>query len=500
MTPQPGSTPVIPGFWSDPTVCRVGDDYYLANSSFEYFPAGPVHHSTDLVGWRQVGNVADRRSQLDLRGAAPSSGVFGATLRHHDGRFWFITTDMATIDQGLLIFTAEHAAGPWSEPVRVPGLHGIDPDLAWDQDGTCYLSWCRFEPGVTRGIWQVRVRPATGQVLTDPVLLWTGTGMRDPEGPHLYPIGDRWYLLIAEGGTGRGHAVSVARSDRPDGPFEPGPANPVLTHRSTDHPVQGVGHGDLVQTPEGAWAIVYHGVRPAGAFPEFHVLGRETFLATVTWDDAGWPTVVEPDLSARVPAPATRRFVDRFREPALAARWVTPAADLSRARVRPEGGVSLTAHGGDSTSSAGALVVRVSDLGWQVRVETETTAEDEVRLLLRLDDTHWYGIETRAGRVRVLGRAGPFTQVFADRETGPGPSASTLWLRAVPGPPGPDPTGGPDEIVLGTAGPTGDVELARIDGRYLSTEVAGGFTGRTVGVQALAGAPVLRAFEYTPTL
>src|SRR5690606_26324974 len=127
-----------------------------------------------------------------------------------------------------LLFTAENPAGPWSDPVVVPGTVGIDPDLAWDEDGTCYLTWCAFEGGIA----QVTIDPTTGAVLSERRSLWSGTGMKAPEGPHLYRVGDWWYLLIAEGGTERGHSVSVARSRRPDGGFEPHPANPILTHRS----------------------------------------------------------------------------------------------------------------------------------------------------------------------------------------------------------------------------------------------------------------------------
>ncbi|WP_157873298.1 glycoside hydrolase family 43 protein, partial [Streptomyces neyagawaensis] len=194
------SNPVIPGFHPDPSVCRVGDDYYLACSSFEYFPGVPLFHSRDLVHWTQIGNALDRSSQLRLPRETPASGgIYAPTLRHHDGRFWLIVTNVS--GDGNLLFTATDPAGPWSEPVRLPGVHGIDPDLAWDDDGTC---WC-----TTAGVAQIRIDPHTGETLGASRRLWSGTpGAKAPEAPHLYRIGDHWYLLIAEGGTERCHGVS----------------------------------------------------------------------------------------------------------------------------------------------------------------------------------------------------------------------------------------------------------------------------------------------------
>ena len=275
--------PVLPGFHPDPSICRVGDTYYLVTTSFEYAPGVPIFRSTDLRSWEQIGHVLDRPSQLDVSKAGPSGGIFAPTLRHHDGRFWMITTNWSD-DGGQLLVHAEDPAGPWSEPVRIPSAMGIDPDLAWDDDGTCLMSYAGFGPDGGEGIVQSAIDPLTGEVLTERRWLWSGTGGKFPEGPHLYRIGEWWYLLIAEGGTERGHAVTIARSRSPQGPFESNPANPLLTHRGTDEPVQNTGHADLVERPDGGWAIVYHGVRARGSSPEWHVLGRETFADEVVWD------------------------------------------------------------------------------------------------------------------------------------------------------------------------------------------------------------------------
>ncbi len=466
------TVPVIPGFWSDPTVCRGADgQYVLANSSFEYFPGAPVHVSDDLLRWRQVGHVITRPEQADLSSGTASSGIYGSTIRYHDGRYWFITTNIAQVLQGQLLYHAERPEGPWSDGVFVKGLLGIDPDIAWDDDGTCYVTWCGFPDGIQ----QVTINPETGDVLSDPVALWNGTGMRNPEGPHLYHVGGWWYLLIAEGGTGHGHAVSVARSRHPQGPYEPYEHNPILTHRSTDHPVQATGHGDLVEGADGEWFIVFHGTRPKGQFPEFHLLGRETFAARVEWVD-GWPRVVETDLGVR----AATSFTDDFTG-GLNQRWVVPGGSLDGVQTSADGLLLTTA------SEPGLpLVTRVQDHEWTSTATVDTTKGD-ARLVLRLDNAHWYGVQTAGSTVQAVAQIGPVTQVLASREvTGPEVTL-TISVR----PPTPAPGWPPRQSDLVSL--DGLVEL---DGRYISTEVAGGFTGRMVGIQALTGAVTVRSFVY----
>ncbi|HET8970625.1 MAG TPA: family 43 glycosylhydrolase [Candidatus Nanopelagicales bacterium] len=481
MTAHRNTVPVLTGFWSDPTICRAGDEFYLANSSFEYFPGAPVHRSTDLTSWEHVGHVITRPEQADLSAGTGSSGIYGSTLRYHDGRFWFVTTNRAQLREGQLLFQADDPAGPWSDPVVVRGVIGIDPDLSWDCDGACHLTWADLQHGIS----QVRIDPRTGAVLSEPVRLWSGTGMRSPEGPHLYHVGDWWYLLIAEGGTGRGHSVSVARSRSRRGPFEGCPANPILTHRSTDHPVQSVGHADLVEGPDGRWHAVFHGTRPRGVFPNFHLLGRETMLAPVTWDD-GWPVITETD---GLVAPAGHAFTDEFTG-ALDPRWVTPAGSLSGVATGPAG-LTLSAH--DQT--ARPLLTRVRDLEWSATATIDAQGGD-VRMLVLLDDAHWYGLEARGGQVSAVARIGPAQQVRAVREL---PGSGPLTLRIRTELPSGDPgllAAEPDTVILESIDGDAVCELARLDGRYLSTEVAGGFTGRMVGVQALSGTVTVRSFAY----
>ncbi|WP_035705163.1 glycoside hydrolase family 43 protein [Glycomyces tenuis] len=481
--------PIVPGFHPDPTICRVGEDYYLAHSSFEYFPGAPIHHSRDLVSWTQIGNILDRREQFRRGDGRPSGGIYGSTLRFHDGRFWFVTTNVGDAGSGQTIVTAEDPAGAWSEPVFVREAVGIDPDLCWDADGECYLTWKgTVRDGEGEGILQGRLDTATGKFKGEPYPVWQGIGLAAAEAPHLYRVGERWYLMLAEGGTERGHTVTIARGDSPRGPFEPCPANPVFTHRSTAHPVQNTGHADLVRTVDGDWAAVYLAVRPGGFTPQFHVLGRETFLAGVDWVE-GWPVFDEARFE--VP-PSDTAFDDDFASPAPGLRWVVPGGEPEAVAARhPDGGLTLRDA---PDGSPGLLCARVRDLAWSA----EAACSGAGRLRLLIDDRHWYELVFEGGRVRAVARIGPVAHELGSAPC-PGGTAVLRIETAEPETEGVSPTRiGPDDIVLSFDGGAGFGELGRLDGRYLSTEVATGFTGRMLAIgSAGEGSRVLRAV-YEP--
>jgi hypothetical protein len=481
--------PIVPGFYPDPTICRVGSDYYMAHSSFEYFPGAPLFHSRDLLTWSQVGHILTRRSQFRLGHPGPSTGIYGSTLRHHAGRFWFATTNASDFASGQIILHADDPAGPWSEPVFVPEAIGIDPDLCWDDNGHCYLTWRALSfASREQGTRQARVDLTTGKLIGPSYRVWQGSGLAAAEGPHLYRIGDYWYLLMAEGGTERGHCVTVARSRTPRGPWEPGPSNPVFTHRSTNHPVQNVGHADLVQTVDGEWAAVYLGVRPQGPTPGFHVLGRETFLAGVDWVD-GWPVFDE----GRFDAPTTETgFADDFQDGRLHPRWVVPGGEPDNVAVRhPSGGVELRSL---TDGSPGLLCARVRDLSWTA----EATVADCGRFLLRLDDRHWYGLMFQDGHVRAAAHIGAIdSEIGSVAVTG---RTVVLRIESIPpsSPPLPLGTAGPDDVVLSVHDGDGFRQLGRLDGRYLSTEVTSGFTGRMLALGSSTDRARILAVTYVP--
>lgn len=309
--------PVLPGFYPDPSVCRAGDYFYLVTSSFEYFPGVPIFRSRDLVNWEQIGHVLDCKSQLPLDGAQCFSGIYAPVIRFHDGVFYMTTTNTSGI--GNFIVTAKDPAGPWSEPVRV-AQEGIDPSLFFDEDGSVYYTTS------AGGALQSKIDAATGKLLTEPVLVWKGTGGRYPEAPHLYKIKGYYYLMLAEGGTGYEHMVTMARSKSPWGPFEPCNRNPLLTHRSLPGSIRATGHADMIEA-DGKWFVVFLGVRTYG-YEDTHNLGRETFLSPLVWGEDGFPVIgnngtVSEDMESAlashlVPAPKMR---DDFDTEALPFHW-----------------------------------------------------------------------------------------------------------------------------------------------------------------------------------
>nr|WP_201384148.1 glycoside hydrolase family 43 protein [Ktedonobacter sp. SOSP1-52] len=187
------TNPVLPGFHPDPSVCRVGQEYYLVTSSFEYFPGVPIFHSRDLVHWRQIGHCLTRASQVPLANIGASRGIFAPTLRYHAGRFYMVTTNVSS--GGNFFVYADDPAGEWSEPIYLK-QGGIDPSLCFDEGHVYLTSAAAWEP---HGILQCEIDLATGEQLTETRTIWAGTGGRWPEGPHLYHLGEYYYLMIAEG-------------------------------------------------------------------------------------------------------------------------------------------------------------------------------------------------------------------------------------------------------------------------------------------------------------
>lgn len=275
--------PVIGGYHPDPSVTRVGDYFYLVNSSFHYFPGVPIYRSGDLVHWQQIGNVLSRGSQLPLKEASSWLGIYAPTLRYNDGTWYMITTNVG--NGGNFMVTASSPEGPWSEPLWLD-QQGIDPSLYFEE-GRCYMV-----SNPDGAITLCEINPQTGQRLSESRAIWHGTGGRYPEGPHIYNKDGWYYLLISEGGTELAHGLTIARSRSIWGPYEGNPANPILTNcrmEGQDKQIQGTGHGDMVQASDGSWWMMFLAYRNIGG--SYHHLGRETCLAPVEWPEGGWPIV-----------------------------------------------------------------------------------------------------------------------------------------------------------------------------------------------------------------
>lgn len=434
--------PVIPGFYPDPSICRVGDDYYTVHSTFEYFPGVPVMHSKDLVHWQLIGYCLTRKSQLPLDKMRSSGGIYAPTIRYHNGTFYMITTNVDA--GGNFYVTAKNPAGPWSEPVWLDN-QGMDPSLLFDDDKVYYI---RHEGQADGYIAQRILNLKTGKLEGELTKIWGGTGGVWAEGPHMYKINGKYYLMISEGGTGYNHSVTIARSDSPWGPFESDPNNPILTHRPLpDHPIQVIGHADLVKTPDGWW-LVCLGVRPQGG--KFHHIGRETFLAPVVFDSNGWPVVNgNKPIEFTMPAPKLPQHTwpkdperDNFDSKTLALKW-------NYLRNPNESDYSLTErpgflrlHGSGVTMSdkdtPSFLGQRQTDFNCVASTSVEfnpNSENEEAGLVARQDDRHHYEIAVtlKDGRRQVLLRktvAGKLTEPVKYADVGSGPVM--LTVKAMP--------------------------------------------------------------------
>ncbi|MEE6289096.1 family 43 glycosylhydrolase [Georgenia sp. MJ173] len=529
MTTAPN--PVLPGCYPDPSVCRVGEDYYLVTSTFEYFPGLPVFHSRDLVSWEQLGHVVDRADQLDLDGIASSGGLYAPTIRHDDGVFWLVCTLVDQRDAargGNFLMTATDPAGPWSAPVWLDA-DGIDPSIFFDDDGRVWLHGTRPARAPQwhdqTEIWLRELDRQRLELIGPEHVLWTGA-LRDvvwSEAPHLYKVEGTYYLLTAEGGTEFHHAVSVARAESVTGPYTGNRGNPVLTHRhlGRDVDVVGVGHADLVADGDGGWWALLLGMRPYGGY--HYPLGRETFLVPVEWQ-GGWPVFApgEGRLPATVEVPGGQP-------------WQPGAAQGEAAGVVLPDDLRWTA-----LRRPVVEVATPAGEGWSLRVRTTTLAEAGTPAFLGVRQQH------RDVDVRAVIRA----------DLGPGEEAGLvvrqseqdhvrLFVTGVITGPGPD-VGGPvrravvvhrrdgtevtlGEVVLpagevtltvsargqdyallagvaGLAGAAGSapVTVAVADGRTLDSVATGGFLGLWIGVYASSnGQPTdttveVRRFEYLP--
>ena len=474
--------PIIPGFHPSPSICRVGDDFYLVNASFQYFPGVPIYHSKDLVNWEQIGNVLDRESQLPLKGAASWTGIFAPTIRYHDGLFYLVATNVG--NGGNFLVTAKDPNGPWSEPIWLE-QEGIDPSL-WFENGKCYLV---SNPDNTIVLSEIDVK--TGKQLAPGKPLWQGMGMRYPEAPHIYKKDGWYYLLISEGGTEIAHCMTIARSKNIYGPYEGYSKNPIFTHcnvKGQQSQIQAVGHGDFVQAQDGSWWVVFLAQRQFGG--NYHHLGRETFLAPVEWKKDQWPVVnggepIDTLMSGKplgVEQKSQKRHIRTTFDKPLGKEWVyIQNPDSNNYKVRVGRLQLISSRGPLSKNDRPTFIGRRQESANMV-AETYVNFEeglprDEAGMTIyQIHDGHaeiFMRPTNNKTQVAVKCKLKSVESVMATAEI----DCSAAYLRIR--------SDGLhymfDYSVDGKAYKT----LATLDCSLLSTEVVGGFTGAVIGLYAV---------------
>lgn len=509
--------PILAGFYPDPSIVRVQDDYYLVNSSFAWYPGVPIFHSRDLVNWTQTGHVLDRPSQLPLDGAGVSRGIFAPTIRFHNGRFYMITTSVS--GPGNFYVTAANPAGPWSDPVPLPEIDGIDPSFFFDDDGRAYIVHNGPPPANKplysghRALWLLPFDEASGKVSGPRLLLVNGgTDIKKQpvwiEGPHLLKHDGLYYLIAAEGGTAEQHSEVVFRSKTVNGPYEPYAGNPILTQRglteSRKDPITSTGHADFVETQRGEWWAVFLGCEPYR--DGYFNTGRQTFLLPVKWVD-GWPVILgagqavprivnrpELPLSAppRLPTQGTFSVTDEFRESALpfeynflrtpSEPWWRLAAKQGSLLIRPR------AEDLDTVHNPSLIARRQQHAHFAASVELNFHAGDppsDAGLVAFQNETHSFFLGVRVAEAKN-GEARSGRTLFLEKRNG---AKEDVAGAAIPAPA----TG----VTLKIEGEGATYRFfyrlpggawsqfgADQDGTILSTKTADGFVGTYLGMFA----------------
>ncbi len=510
VTPAAGEyrNPILQGFYPDPSITRVGADYYLVNSTFAWFPGIPVWHSRDLVTWRQIGNAIHRPDQLDFGRIWLSNGVYAPAIEHHAGTFYILNTCVEC--GGNFLITAKNPAGPWSDPIWLPDLKGgIDPSLFFDDDGSAWIVNNGPPVGMPRydghrAIWAQRFDPIARRTFGPRTVLVDG-GV-DPaskpiwiEGPHVIRRRGWYYLICAEGGTGINHSQVVLRARRPDGPYEAGP-NPILTQRDLPadraHPVTSAGHADFTTTPDGRWWATFLAVRPYRG--DFYNTGRETFMLPVDWSGE-WPRVLPPRTpiplalprpalprDSRPAAPTSGAFAWRedFDRPTLGPEWMmmrNPRERWFDLAVKPGAlTLRLRAVGLGDNGNPSFLAPRQQHAHATVTTRVRlNAARGQAGLAALQNDDHWFAIAVarQDGRsvVRLLRRGGPKEPATgALVAQAPLPAGRAVELRAVA-------EGARYRFSYAIRPGQWRALGGEQDGALLSTAKAGGFVGAVFG-------------------
>ena len=510
LAPGQFSNPILTGFYPDPSICKVGEDYYLVNSTFAYYPGLPIFHSKDLVNWKQIGNAIDRPGQLTYDGLRGSMGIFAPAIEYHNGLYYLICTHVTR--EGNFIITAEDPAGPWSDPYILK-FTGIDPSLFFDDDGRAWIVNNDDPEGkpLYDGHRAIRIQEfdlATMQVKGPrPVMINGGVDISTKpiwiEGPHIYKRDGWYYLSAAEGGTGPGHSQVVFRSRKVDGPYEPWDKNPILTQRGLPDKVFGAvtctGHADLVEGPDGKWWATFLGVRPYDG--QASPMGRETFLMPVEWTDDGWPTILPADErvplaldapngvavthSAELPLSGNFTWRDEFDGPGLMSAWImlrSPSETWWSFEGNWDGSIALAPRKEKLSGNANPSFLTRRVQHHKFNAETLVTAPREegvsAGMALFQNERFHYFLATR--------KEGDAVVVYLERvKDGTRETLKEVKVRAS------------DKIALRVEGEEAKCSfeyalkpgqwislVAGEDARMLTTAVAGGFVGATVGMHA----------------
>jgi xylan 1,4-beta-xylosidase len=501
--------PVLPGWYSDPSICTNGEDYFLVTSTFSYFPGVPIFHSKDLVNWKQIGHVLDRPSQLKLDGQGVSQGIFAPAISYnpHNKTYYMITTN---IGGGNFFVKTKDPFGAWSDPIWLRDVKGIDPSFFFDDDGRAYIVNNDAPDSTVLYDGHRAIRIQEFEVANDrtfgprKMLVNGGVDLREKpvwiEGPHLYKVNGKYLLMAAEGGTGPNHREVIFYSDAPMGTFTPWHKNPILTQRHLDparpEPITCAGHADLVQTKKGEWWSVFLACRPIDN--KFENLGRETFLMPVKWSDDGFPYMtagmeVVPRIlrmkgAKRQAETAFGNFekTDPFDGDRLGMEWMTlrgPASGLYSLTTRP-GFLSLRcAEAGSGERTEIAFVSRRLQ---HHKFEATTTVHfqpgdehDAAGVLLLKDEGHQYFFSIR--------KSGNGRKVSVEKIT----AAGTEVVNSMSLPAAKDPvrlkvvSDGVRFSFHAAAGKDAWMPVAEgIDAHFLSTANSFGFTGTNIGLYA----------------
>lgn len=503
--------PILPGWYSDPSICRNGEDYFLVTSTFSYFPGVPIFHSRDLVNWTQVGHVLDRPSQLPLEGQRISEGIFAPAISYnpHNQTYYMITTN---IRKGNFFVTAKDPFGTWSDPVWLPEVQGIDPSFFFDDDGKAYIvnNDAPDGPPLYEGHRAIRIQEfdveSENVFGPRPVIVNGGVNIEEKpiwiEGPHIYKINGEYFLMAAEGGTGPQHSEVILKSTHPMGPYTPWDQNPILTQRHLDpdreNPVTCAGHADLVQTPAGDWWAVFLACRPIDG--SFENLGRETFLMPVRWSEDGFPymtrgeelipMVLKKEGVERKQQVTFGNFVirDDFDQDALDLQWMTlrsPAEDLYSLSAQPG---YLVLYGSEKKAtglSTPALITRRiqhHQFECTTRLVFDPSEGDQAGLLLLKDEGHQYFVSvSRTGEaleaaLLKIGTEGE--EKLAGIELAPG--TLSVGLKVIS-------HGRTFDFYVAGAQDNWELLIADVEAYFLSTANSFGFTGTTIGMYATRG-------------